>query len=127
MGEGNTPVDSVILINPTWQDFRELSKRSIFVSFKDGSALLWHKSMVGEWNARLNALGVDVRKETVKMYGWNSKVANAFYTERYLSLGDADVKKIKGKYRVDYWIVPTDFKSNLSTEYTDNNFKVLKT
>jgi hypothetical protein len=120
----NTSIDSTFIIPPawgTWEPFRGLSERSVFVAWKDGSAILWDRSFVKPWVDRLKAFGVDPLKP-----GSGGKNVGGRLNERYSSLTDNDVKKLGLNYGVKYWIVPLGHKSNFPVAFENKAYKVLE-
>jgi hypothetical protein len=119
----NTDKGAVFLVNPTWQDFREISQRNVFVTLKDGSALLWYRPYVDEWAKRLSYLGISVLDE--KPLHWTNKSA-VYYNNKYLAFDDTSISRItENRYRLDYWIVPAVMKTKHRIVYQNRNYKIL--
>ncbi len=114
-----TPADACFLINPTWgsgwQIFRALSRRPVFVTWKDGTAIHWDRSFVHPWSERLKALGFDILHET--------KPYDDLFYER---LRDDDVKALNERFSIAYWVVTTDHASYLPVAFQNGEYKVLK-
>lgn len=62
--KAKTSRNASFLVNPRrgsgWEIFRALSERSVLVTWKDGSAMLWDRSFVKQWSERLKSLGFDI-------------------------------------------------------------------
>lgn len=118
--KNNTDKEAVFLIDPEWQSFRPLSQRSVFVTWKDGAAMLWDRSFVDQWLTKIKAFGFDINKHDPKIEMWRE------LKTLYRELVDEDIKNIKAHYPIDYWIVdlnqPTDFPQVFKTR----SYKVLK-
>ncbi|MBD2742010.1 DUF6798 domain-containing protein [Coleofasciculus sp. FACHB-1120] len=122
----NTPLDAQFLVElvsdpglPGWEEFRGLAKRPVFVTWKDGSGILWDRPYVQAWAERLNALGFDVTKEESE----NSK--NKLKT-LYEELRDEDIKRLQSRFIINYWIVPVNHPSTFPVAFQNLSYKVLK-
>lgn len=119
--KANTPMNAVFLIDLSWSDFRALSERPVFTTWKDGSGILWDRPFVSEWVTRLSAVGVDIN---------NSKLTNANIgaaIERANDyLNDQRVKRIAERYPIRYWVVSTAHESNFPVVFHNRSYKVLK-
>ena len=120
--ERNTPRDAVFLLNPEtrWGNFRVMSKRPVFVTWKDGSALLWDRSYTDTWIERLNALGYDITEGLQMRSNRDEKM-----DEHYRAIDDAGVKKLQGRYKLDYRVVDKDQESLYPVVFETRDFKVL--
>ena len=116
-----TTKDAMFLVNPNWGEFRGLSARPAFVTWKDGSALLWNRPFAGPWAERMQALGYDV--STGELPGQR---VNARLDKLYGSLADSDARRLAERYGVRYWVVPTKHESGLPVTYSNLYFKVLR-
>ena len=116
----STNLRTTFLINPYWDEFRGLSKRSAFVKWRDGSAILWYRSYVTEWASRLKAIGFDITK--AKVTGWldQSKLNNC-----YAELNDEKVQKLQEQYSIDYWVVALEHTSSFPIAFENHFYKVL--
>jgi hypothetical protein len=121
----NTPRDAVLLGNPGEWDaveyLRPLAERSLFVSYKDGSAILWDRSYVTEWVERIQAFGLDITKDKLNFdtFRWKFKQA-------YDKLSDADITRLQARYKLDYWLVPKDHPSQLAIAFQNDKYKLLR-
>jgi hypothetical protein len=119
----NTARDAVFLVDPTWDSFRGLSLRPVFVTYEDGAALLWQRSFVQEWVDRLRAIGLDVRdgasiKDPRKVYPWLSGT--------YERLQDSDARRLSELGLVRYWVVSRSHVSTFPVVYQTGANKVLQ-
>lgn len=117
---GNTPKDAAFLVSPNWGEFRGLSMRPAFVTWKDGSALLWCRPFAVPWSQRMAALGYDVTKGKLPGRRLNSNLDRL-----YDSLTDSDAQRLASHYGIRYWAVKTDHTSALPVVYANRRFKVL--
>ena len=119
----NTPPDAVFLVDPNWSSFRALSQRPVFVTFSDGTAILWNRAFVGEWVARLRALGLDiVDLARIK----DDRDLEPRLAASYSRLEDADVSGLRASGGVRYWVVSHAHSSNFPVVYRTPSSKVLE-
>jgi len=127
--ERNTPRESVFLIPPGypdgWSSFRALSKRGVFVTWKDGTHVLFAPGYTEEWVSRIAEIGFDIRQHRLGLRA-RSPVGPANVNQLYFKLRDADVRRIASRYRVDYWIVPIDHLSAYPEVFRHGRWKVLQ-
>jgi len=116
----NTPPDAVFLIDPSWGAFRMLSRRPVFVTFQDGSAILWNRAFVNEWVRRLHAIGLEVAD------GARIRVQRPWLTSTYDRLTDVDARRLSEWAWVRYWVVPREHASAYAAVYERGSYKVLK-
>lgn len=117
--EENTPIDALFLTHPGRPaPLRMLARRPLFVTWKDGSALLWDRSFAETWLARLEAIGVDVGEAASDGY-WLP------VNRAYDRLGDDDVRRLAAEYGVRYWVVAPGRESSFKVEYENASYKVL--
>ena len=118
----NTAIDSVFLVDYSlgWQQFRAQSQRPVFMNWKDGSAILWDRPFIEPWVERLNAIGLDITEKNLTL----SKAVNKI-NKLYRKLQDEDVKNLKLRYKLDYWVVPVQHSSELPVVFQNQVFKVL--
>lgn len=119
----NTSKDAVFLNPPNWGNwtyFRALAKRSVFVNWNDGAAMLWDRPFVEVWAERLNALGLDITED-----GLNHLKARRKLRDFYNKLEDEDVKKLKLRFSIDYWVVPIKKSSKFAIAFENQSYKVL--
>ncbi|NJO93649.1 MAG: hypothetical protein HC820_03455 [Hydrococcus sp. RM1_1_31] len=118
----NTTVDSVFLVDfgLGWQQFRAQSQRPVFINWKDGSAILWDRTFVTPWVERLNAVGFDITEKGLTLNKSMQKLANV-----YKNIDDEKVRKLKAKYKLDYWVIPRKKTSKFSTVFENQSFKIL--
>jgi hypothetical protein len=121
----NTPVDAMFLINPTWETFRALSKRPIFVTRKDGSAILWDRTYVTDWVERFRALGVDIIDIYINRPAMNQLDFNEGLNRLYLNLSDSHVRILKKRFPIRYWVVSVSHPSTLPIVFQNQQYKVL--
>ncbi|MBE9125751.1 MULTISPECIES: DUF6798 domain-containing protein [unclassified Coleofasciculus] len=126
----NTPVDAVFLVDPNsessqhrgWEHFRTLAKRSVFVTWKDGSAILWDRTYVEAWMNRLQALGFDL-SQLQKPLNETEFLENLNLA--YRNLRDDDIKKLKQEFPLHYWVVPLNQPSLFPVVFQSRHYKVL--
>lgn len=118
--ETHTSPDAVFLINPNWGEFRALSMRPVYVAWKDGSALLWHRPYASDWAERMRALGYEVRRE-----GPPGRGVVAELDRLYASLSDDSVKRLRQRFPLRYWVVTADHESRFPVAYEQGRLKVL--
>ncbi len=125
----NTTGDVVFLIPPgdqdDWPSFRALSRRGVFVTWKDGTHILFAPQYTEEWVNRIAAIGFDIRKQKLGLRG-RSPVDGSNINELYFKLQDEDVKRIASRYRIDYWIVPVEKPSAFPEVFRHGKWKVLQ-
>ncbi|MBD1834260.1 hypothetical protein H6F61_16550 [Cyanobacteria bacterium FACHB-472] len=122
----NTPLDAQFLVEftsdpdiPGWEEFRGLAKRPVFVTWKDGSAILWDRTYAHAWVERFQALGFDVTKE-------DSENAKSKLQSLYAQLRDEDIKRLQSRFKLDYWVVPVQHSSEFPIAFKNQSYKVLK-
>ena len=118
----NTSLESVFLVNYglEWQQFRSQSQRPVFTNWKDGSAILWDRPFVQPWVERLRATGFDVTEKNLTLGKAVSKL-----NKLYQQLGDEDIKKLKSRYQLDYWVVARDRPSIFPIVFQNKAYNVL--
>ncbi|GBC95545.1 hypothetical protein HRbin16_01336 [bacterium HR16] len=125
----DTTRDAVFLVPPGdqdgWPSFRALSRRSVFVTWKDGTHILFAPQYTEEWVNRIAAIGFDIRKQKLGLRG-RSPVDGSNINELYFKLRDEDVKRIASRYRIDYWIVPVEKPSAFPEVFRHGKWKVLQ-
>jgi hypothetical protein len=123
-----TPKGACFLVNPSFgaEDdmFRTLSKRSVFVTIKDGSAILWDRSFVVPWAERLKMLGFDISQKPGPTENYEDIIGKKI-DALYNNLQDASVKKLKEQYSVHYWLVSNNHLSDFPVVYQNKDYKVL--
>ena len=118
----STSIEDIFLIDPNWSEFRVLSQRPVFVTWKDGSAMLWERSYVEEWADRIDALGYSIyeTKELEKTPGDISVLSR-----RYNRLRDEDVLRLEKNYGIRYWVVRSNIQSSFPEVFQLADYKVL--
>ena len=119
----STNNDAVFLVNPAtrWGNFRLLSERPVYVTWKDGSALLWDRSYTDIWIERLKDLGYDITRGRNMRSNRDEKL-----TAVYNSLTDDFIKNMKLKYKLDFWVVEKDHQSSYPVVYKTGDLKILE-
>ena len=120
---GNAPLDAVFLVDPTWGSFRALSRRPVFVTFQDGTAILWDRSFVEEWVRRLQAIGLNV-EDGARIT--DERQINTWLTSAYERLTDADVRRLSEWASVRYWVVSRGRPSAFPVVYQGRSYNVLR-
>ncbi|MEQ8820002.1 MAG: DUF6798 domain-containing protein [Sumerlaeia bacterium] len=95
----HTEPSATFLIDPSWKSFRPLSRRPVFTTWKDGSAILWHTRFVEEWNRRLELLGAPLFLND-EPDDWEERLE-----DEYHDLSEFEVALIAAQVPIDYWIV----------------------
>lgn len=119
--QAHTSADAVFLINPNWAEFRALAGRSAFVTWKDGSALLWRRTFARPWAERIHALGYDVTGGRLP-----GDRVNGILDRLYDSMTDRQAVRLASRYGIRYWVVRAERRSSLPVVYSNRCFKVLK-
>ncbi len=120
-GRNHTAKGDVFLVNPNWGEFRPLSLRPVFVTWKDGSALLWYRPFVTEWVERVGALGYDITR-----HGPAGTTISAHLDKLYAHLTDAEVRSLAGRYGIRWWVVSASHESAFRMAYHNKYFRVLE-
>ena len=115
-----TPISSCFLIDPTWINFRILSLRPVYFTWKDGAALLWHRPYVNTWIHRLESIGFMLGEQQERGWALRKPLKTA-----YENLTDEGVMLIKKETSLHYWIVAKHHESDFPTAYQSKSFKVL--
>jgi len=120
----NTSTDDIFLVEPNWSEFRALSERPVYVTYKDGAAMLWQRDYVEQWVPRMQSMGYDF--ENPEAVGISTKpylrfVLNYFYEE----LTDQDIKRLINNYPLRYWVVSTKQASGFPVVFKTKDYKVL--
>lgn len=116
----NTTKDATFLVNPNWGEFRALSERPAFVTWKDGSALLWCRPFAVPWSERMRALGYDVT--TGQLPGQH---ANSELDGLYDAMTDSAVRRLAARHGISYWVVSAKHESRLPVVYANRYFRIL--
>jgi hypothetical protein len=117
----NTDKNAAFLVDPFGDDdcfFRPLSKRPTFVTWKDGSALVWSAKYATEFVGRLNALGIRTRSSG------SSSQTQAAFARAYASLTDQQIQRIAHKYRLKYAVFVSNRKTDLPIVYRNSRYKL---
>jgi hypothetical protein len=116
-----TPNEGVFLIDPNWEEFRPLAQRSVFVTWKDGTAILWDKVFVEEWVTRIEEIGFDF--STAEL---GTSRGSYELSWDYQEMDDTAVLDLASRYPLHYWVVKIDKTSSYPVVYRTNDFKVLQ-
>jgi hypothetical protein len=119
--ETSAPLEATFLVPPSWDQFRGLSKRGVFTTWKDGAAILWDRRFDQEWVRRLAALGVNLRE-----YELRGKDAKRDLYTYYANLTDTDVEQLRDNFGIDYWVVSVAHKSAFRPAFQNPEFKILQ-
>ena len=116
-----TSVDDVFLVDPHWEEFRALSQRPVFVTWKDGTAMLWERSFVSEWVTRIETFGFNfINTDELGTTKGSSQLSRL-----YEDMDDEDVTILLNNYPISFWVVPIDHPSSLPLVFQTPDFKVL--
>ncbi|HKY34161.1 MAG TPA: DUF6798 domain-containing protein [Candidatus Polarisedimenticolia bacterium] len=118
--QDNTEPQATFLVPSEWDSFRALSRRPVFLTWKDVSAILWQPSYVTAWRERLAAAGAVIRPD------WRIHEARAELSRVFDDLRDEDVMRLSRRFGVDYWVVPEDHVSSLEESARQAGMKILK-
>jgi len=120
-GLENTSKDDVFLIDPNWSEFRALSQRPVFVTWKDGTAMLWERSFVSEWVPRIESFGFSFENTN------ESGTADGFrpLTRLYENLDDENIIALSRSYPIRFWVVRVDHASSFPVVFQTAGYKVL--
>jgi hypothetical protein len=118
----STAPEAVFAVPPTvaWSHFRSLAQRPIFVSWKDGSAILWDRPFVRAWWERLDALGMDLAEEMEP-----DSYANSL-NRRYQRLTDQQLIGLRDRFSVRYWVVESGRQSRFRSVFQTRSYQVLE-
>jgi len=116
----HTAVDSTFLVDPSWSAFRMLSRRSSFVTWKEGAAVLWYQPFAREWVRRLNAIGVNPLDKNLSYPASLTASSRAF-----ARMGDAQALQLARNFGLRYWLVPTNKQSALPVAFENSFAKAL--
>jgi hypothetical protein len=117
----NSSIEDVFLVDPNWNEFRALSKRPVFVTWKDGTAMLWQRDYLQEWVPRIESLGFDF-SDTDKS---GEPDGFPYISRLYKKLNDAQVNRITTVYPVRFWVVSIEHPTSFPVVYESSGFKVL--
>jgi hypothetical protein len=117
----NTSKGDVFLIDPNWNEFRALSQRPVFVTWKDGTAIFWERSFVSEWVTRIESFGFSFEKidELGTPDGFRP------LTRLYENLDDENIIALSSTYPIRYWVVRVDHASSFPVIFQTAGYKVL--
>ncbi len=116
----NTPIEAVFLVDPDWGNFRAIAKRSAFVNWKDGSAILWDRSFVKPWTERLKIFGLDITQP-----GLTEEKGRKKLNSLYEKLTDEEVKRLQSRFPINYWVVPVKHPSTFPVAFQNQSYKIL--
>ncbi|MFN2177713.1 MAG: DUF6798 domain-containing protein [Anaerolineales bacterium] len=120
----NTEKGDLFLVDPNWSDFRSLAMRPVYVTYKDGAAILWERSYVEQWVPRMESVGYDFYNPEavgISTHPYMKFVLSYFYDE----LDDQKVRELARLYPLRYWVTATDHVSDFPIAYRTSEFKVL--
>jgi uncharacterized membrane protein YhdT len=117
----DSPLDSVFLVDPEWGGFRSLARRSSFVTWKEGAAILWYQPFAREWVKRIRVLGVDPLSPAQRYPESRANMARAF-----ASLDDDRVAELARHFDLRFWVVPARKPSALPVAYANSTYKALR-
>lgn len=119
----NTPRETVFLVDPFEPEapfFRPLSQRSLFVTWKDGSAMLWDAGYAAEFAARLKALGMDLAASRT------SAQSSALFSNAFAALDDSRVLSIGDSQHLRYALLESARPTNLTVVYRNDKYKIVR-
>lgn len=117
----NTSSEDMFLVDPHWEEFRALSQRPVFVTWKDGTAMLWERNFVSEWVTRIESFGFNFMNTDQLGTTKGSSQLSRLYED----MDDEDVTILSNNYPISFWVVPIDQPSSLPSVFQTRDFKVL--
>lgn len=126
-----TEPESVFLHDPIaweWAQFRYLANRPVFVTWKDGSAVLWEPAYAAEWSDRFAAMGFRGRwrdRWDVTRKGEIRRIRRSL-RYRHTQLGDGDLQRLGSRYRIDYWVAPRSMKTSWPVVFRTVDYQVIE-
>jgi hypothetical protein len=116
----HTPVSASFLVDPRWGGWRIVSRRTSYLTWKDGAALMWYPPYGLEWARRVRDLGVDPydHANDFPLSPWLMAVA-------YQALDDRKAIGLSKKYGLDYWVVPLAKRTRLPVVSAFQDVKVV--
>jgi hypothetical protein len=111
----------MFLVDPHWEEFRALSQRPVFVTWKDGTAMLWERNFVSEWVTRIESFGFSFMNTDQLGTTKGSSQLSRLYED----MDDEDVTILSNNYPISFWVVPIDQPSSLPSVFQTRDFKVL--
>ncbi len=117
----NTSSEDMFLVDPHWEEYRALSQRPVFVTWKDGTAMLWERSFVSEWVTRIESFGFNFMNTNQLGTTKGSSELSLMYED----MDDEDVTILLNNYPISFWVVPIDHPSSLPSVFQTHDFKVL--
>lgn len=131
--QANTQEDDVFIVpitlNNPWAAFRHLSKRNVYLHWKDGSGwtyAIWYSK---EFLQRVRDIGF-FEKNNINESNWRKGDwifrRRVYPLQRSFVIEEADVLRIARKYRVDYWITDKNTPTRFPTVYVGETVKVVR-
>ena len=117
-----TSPDAVFLVDPEWSYFREMAQRPVYVTWKDGSAMLWNRPYAATWLERMRALGFDPLAAKVR----DAVHGAARGQNSYQALDESQVEAIRAQAPVTFWVAPADHVSPWPEVFTNGAYRVLR-
>ncbi len=97
-----------------------LSRRSSFVTWKEGAGFLWYQPFADEWTMRMRAIGVDPFDPRLAFPASLKAVSTAF-----ARLNDQAAIRLAQEFGLRYWIVPSDKPSSLPVVFQNSMARIL--
>jgi hypothetical protein len=104
--KSHTSQDSLFVVPVNMAMFRALAERGVAATWKDGSAILWHRPFVSEWAKRMQALG----RPAVPREAARGSFPLSLYPKGWQ---DEDLRQLAGRYGVEYCVLPVSHKTGL--------------
>lgn len=104
----HTTESALFLIPPKMSMFRALAERPVVATWKDGSAILWHRSYVTDWVRRMHDLGLKVAPHYMRDF----PLADTPYPNPK-TWNDTHIQIIGRRYLATYAILPDDHATQL--------------
>ena len=99
--------------------FRPLAMRSVFVTGKDGAAVYWDASYLGEFLRRMNALGM------VRDLPNGRLLQQAAQARQWRALSDAQLLAVAREYGIDYAVFNTSRATKLPVVHQNARYKIV--
>jgi hypothetical protein len=116
----NSPRSSLFAVPLNMAMFRALSERGVVGTWKDGSAILWHRPYVTEWVKRMQAMGRPAGPESADL----GPIAQGLYPKAW---HDKDLAELAEQFGANYCVLSTYHVTNLPVVFQGRKgFKIVR-
>ncbi len=119
--KATTQNDATFLVPPDWENFRPIAERSVFLTYKDGTASFYDRDYLQAWLDRMTAMGFDLLASSV-----TAENAPELLAKAYDALDDARVAALRARYHLDFWIVPASKPTRFAVAFERDGYKVVR-